>query len=204
MFSPTSNHDITKRYRGRPPHWESHNATYFVTFRLADSLPADVLDTYRFERQNIIITAQQMNRPLSPAETLRLEQLFDDRIQDHLDRGYGECHLAKPEIAELIANSLRHFHPMRYDLAAWCVMPNHVHVLFRPIPPFDLASILHSWKSFTAKQANILLQCTGTFWLDEYYDHLVRDTQDLHRICHYIALNPIKAGLKNWPWLSTP
>ena len=80
-------------------------------------------------------------------------------------------------------------------------MPNHVHVVLHLSPQIDLASILHSWKSFTAKKINGLLGCTGEFWQREYYDHLVRNEGDLERVVRYVAQNPAKAGLANWDWV---
>jgi REP element-mobilizing transposase RayT len=91
----------------------------------------------------------------------------------------------------------------RYRLFAWCVMPNHVHAIMQPHREWTLASILHSWKSFTAIKANRLLKRTGPFWQEEYYDHIVRRGEDFTRIIRYVLENPAKAGLRNWPWVGT-
>src|SRR6185437_12636455 len=99
------------------------------------------------------------------------------------------------------ADALRHFDGKKYRLIAWCVMPNHVHVVFKMFPSAELAEVVHSWKSFTAKAANRLLNLSGTFWEREYYDHLVRDQEELGRIIRYVARNPEKARLKQWPWV---
>jgi REP element-mobilizing transposase RayT len=80
-------------------------------------------------------------------------------------------------------------------------MPNHVHVLLRPRESHRLPGILHSWKSFTAKNANALLGWTGHFWQREYYDHLIRDEKEFHTVIRYIVDNPPKAGLTDWPWV---
>jgi REP element-mobilizing transposase RayT len=84
---------------------------------------------------------------------------------------------------------------------AWCVMPNHVHVLARLFPGVSLASVLHSWKSFTAKRANTMLHRGGAFWQREYYDHLIRDESEFEYAVQYVFDNPAKAGLSNWPWV---
>jgi len=81
-------------------------------------------------------------------------------------------------------------------------MPNHVHALVQPIAGQTLASVLHSWKSFTAKAANRLLARSGAFWQDEYYDHLIRDEADYAHAMRYILENPGKAGLSEWQWCS--
>jgi REP element-mobilizing transposase RayT len=80
-------------------------------------------------------------------------------------------------------------------------MPNHVHVVLRLSPGQELAAVVHSWKSYTAKQANQILRRSGSWWGREYYDHLIRDGDELDRIIRYVKNNPIKAGLKDWVWV---
>jgi putative DNA methylase len=128
-------------------------------------------------------------------------------VDTYLDAGHGECFLREPDIAELVAGALRHFDGQRYELRAWVVMPNHVHGVVWPMPSHTLSEILHSWKSFTASQANRRLNRIGQdFWQTESYDHLVRDDEDLHRCCHYTTMNPVDAGLcerpEAWRWSS--
>ena len=89
----------------------------------------------------------------------------------------------------------------RYRIYAWCVMPNHVHALFRILDGHDLAKILHAWKSFSSKRANRLLGRSGEFWQREYYDHLVRSERVFYRIVNYILENPNRAGLRDWKWI---
>ena len=107
-----------------------------------------------------------------------------------------------PRVAETVANALQQFHGQRYRLLAWCVMPNHVHVVFSPLGHHQLQAILHTWKSFSAKEANSLLGRTGHFWQREYFDHLVRSQSSLAKIINYVKHNPEKAGLKDWRWVS--
>ncbi len=106
-----------------------------------------------------------------------------------------------PRIAAIVADALRHFQGERYRLLAWCVMPNHVHVVFSPLGQNALASIVHSWKSFSAQAANRLLRRSGPFWQREYFDHLVRDEVSLARILRYVGQNPSTADLRDWPWV---
>jgi REP element-mobilizing transposase RayT len=190
-----------ERDRGYLPHWERLGALYFVTFRLADSLPQHVLASYESERQALLAKAQAATPSISSEEKQRLDRLFSKRVQTYLDSGVGACHLAKPAIAKMVAQALHHFNGNRYRLWAWCIMPNHVHVVLEPIPPYTLAPILHSWKSFTANQAHKLLGTQGPFWQREYYDHLIRDETALWRLIDYVMQNPIKSHLINWPWV---
>lgn len=152
------------RHRGRLPHWEMEGGTYLVTFRLDDSVPRKVADSYRFERENIIKTAEQLKRPLTEYEYERLSKLYSEKIEGYLDRGIGKCFLRQNAIAQLVQDALEYFHKQRYKLHSLCIMPNHVHVVFQPLEGFMLDKILHSWKSYTSKQANIILNRSGTFW----------------------------------------
>jgi menaquinone-specific isochorismate synthase len=187
--------------RGHLPHWEKENATYFITFRLADSLPTAVLDRIVSERQAIITTASQLNRALTFDERKKIQRLSTPIIENYLDNGAGACHLAISSIASDVANALCHFDQKRYRLFAWCIMPNHVHAVLKVFPGHTLADVIHSWKSFTAKTANRILGLHGSFWQREYFDHLIRDQSELDRAIHYVADNPQKAKLRNWKWV---
>jgi REP element-mobilizing transposase RayT len=198
-YNPSS--QIKIRNRGKLPHWEMDNATYFLTFRLADSLPHSVLERLESEREAIIMTAHQLRRDLSADESRRIQQLSTPSIERFLDNGAGACHLRIPTVANAIAATLTHYNGQRYQLFAWCVMPNHVHAVVRFFPGHTLATVLHSWKSFSAKQANQILGLQGQFWQREYYDHLIRNEEEFWRALRYVADNPASANLKNWKWI---
>jgi REP element-mobilizing transposase RayT len=190
------------RSRGRLPHWEAGQAIYFVTFRLADSLPRSVLREFELVRENILAAAKQAGRTMfSPSDERRLEALFSKKLQTKLDTGAGRCFLADPRIATIVTDALQHFNGSRYRMYAWCVMPNHVPALFRILDGHDLAETLHAWKSFSSKRANRLLGRSGEFWQREYYDHLVRSERVFYRIVNYILENPNRAGLRDWQWV---
>ena len=193
--------EVTIRDRGRLPHWEKEGATYFVTFRLADSLPTSVLKRIESEHSGIIENAKRLHRELTSDEQKHVVQLMTRRIEQFLDAGQGACCLKHPAVAQMVANALQCFDEQRYRLFAWCVMPNHVHAVVRIFPTFTLAAVVHSWKSFTAKEANRILGRKGPLWQREYYDHLIRDEADFERCLDYVAENPHKAGLENWHWV---
>lgn len=195
----TSTIGISKRRGALLPHWTRLHGIYSVTFRLADALPSSVIEEWCRERADILRTACTMKRQLSFHERLRLEELHVG-LEQQMHKGYGACWMMRNTIAEIVANALTYFADERYRLFAWCVMPNHVHVVFQPLSDYSLSDILHSWKSFTAKKANKLLLRTGVFWQEEYYDHLVRDDRDLLRCMDYVWNNPEDAGLKGWKW----
>jgi folate-binding protein YgfZ len=158
------------------PHRTRDGANYFVTFRLHGSLPKSVRDAD--------------------------EKGFE--AWDHvLDKNGDVFWLAKSEIASVVQDALLHFHELRYWLHAWSIMPNHVHVVVKPFPPHELSEIVHSWKSFSAHRANKLLGRKGKFWQSEYYDHLVRNADDLQRCIEYTINNPEKAGFIDWKYRGT-
>ncbi|HMD30319.1 MAG TPA: transposase [Candidatus Acidoferrales bacterium] len=189
------------RSRGYLPHWETANAIYFVTFRLADSLPRELVFQLRRERQAIENASQTGTS--TAADTARLHKLRTilKKAERCLDDGLGECRMRDPGIAQTVADAIRHFEGKRYRLMAWCVMPNHVHVVFSPMGAHTLQAILHSWKSFSAQAANKRLGRTGAFWQREYFDHLVRNEASLAKIVRYVQNNPRRAGLRDWPWV---
>ncbi|MBI5725910.1 MAG: valine--tRNA ligase [Planctomycetes bacterium] len=203
VSSHTDSESIEKRHGAYLPHWTSQDAIYSVCFRLVDSLPSEIAETWRKEREEVIQRAKQQNRDLTYIERKELQNLFSQRVESFLNAGAGECLLKDARIAELVQNALFHFEGQRYELIAWAIMPNHVHVVLRPLPENDLSDILHSWKSFTAKEINKVLNRKGQFWLEEYYDHLIRDEEDFNRAVIYVRDNPAQAGLKDWPWSGT-
>jgi REP element-mobilizing transposase RayT len=201
--------------RGYLPHVKREGASYFVTFRLADSLPKEVLlrlQRERAQRLRQLVSAHQKNDfAAEPGKRAELEEEVERdyyrKVERTLDQGIGECHLRRPEIGGLVAAALQHFDGERYLLRAWVVMPNHVHALLWPMPNHDLSAISKTWKGFTAREANKILNRTGnTFWQPEPFDHWIRNDEEHARICHYITNNPVKARLcsqpENWRWSS--
>ncbi|WP_395070748.1 transposase [Gracilimonas sp.] len=101
---------------------------------------------------------------------------------------------------------------IKYNLYAYCIMPNHVHLVFQHLSNstketkdvYPVTDILASLKKYTARLCNQKLSRTGNpFWHPESYDRVVRDSSELHRVIHYTLYNPVKAGLitnwKEWP-----
>lgn len=194
---------------------ELPHSTYFVTFRLAGALPQNVLYEIQLERKSKLESIQKQNRRLTEQEIQRLKYLQSKRIQRYLDKGIGECWLQNAEIAKIVVDSIHYFDGLRYVSHAFCIMPNHVHWLFTPkrsemARESDslLIPIMHSLKSFISNQANKILNRKSAFWSREYYDHVVRNSEQFGRILVYILENPVKAGLcsdwKEWPWTGCP
>ena len=180
--------DAVGNLAGKLPHWRQEGVTYFVTFRLADSLPQTKLHEWLRERDEWIVAHPQ---PWDMNTSSEYHRQFTARIEKWLDAGYGSCVLARHETRSVVADALRHFDSDRYWLDAWVVMPNHVHVVVTPLRDNGLSATLHAWKSFTSHAIGKLLpDWHGPFWQKESFDHIVRGPDHLERFRIYIANNP--------------
>ena len=129
------------RESGTLPHWDLEEGLYFVTFRLADSLPASLLRKY--------------------ARTPTLDEAQRREIELALDRGFGKCYLRDPRVAEIVSDALHFLDGKAFRLDAWRIMPNHVHRVFQLREGRELWKVMHSLKTYTARQANKVLQRRG-------------------------------------------
>ncbi len=182
--------------RGYLPHLDQPGLVQFITFRLYDSVPAHVIESWRQELHC---------KPSLPATDPRVVELRK-RIAEFEDAGHGACYLRDDRIAALVQDALLQFDGERYHLLEWVIMPNHVHVLIETLPGHRLSDIVHSWKSFTAKEANRILSRSGEFWMPDYFDRFIRDEKHLAAVREYIRNNPVKARLvekrEDWKWSS--
>jgi REP element-mobilizing transposase RayT len=195
--------------RGYLPHVKREGVSYFVTFRLADSLPKEVLIQFEAEKAERLRRLADLVRRRQKCIDSEEEILrdFQRKVERYLDQGVGACHLRRADVAGLVADAMQHFHETRYLLREWVVMPNHVHAVVWPMPNFVLSDIIKSWKQFTSRRAKEILGLgQGRFWQPEHYDHWIRNDAESARISRYIRNNPVKAGLcaqsEDWQWSS--
>lgn len=170
--------------RGYLPHFDAAEVFQSITFRLHDSMPQELLAKWREELAR---------------ESDEIEDALRWPIEAYLDQGYGACHLADDRIVALVQNALLHFDGERYRLSVWVLMPNHVHLLAAPLAGHSLSSMMHSIKSYTAQQANKILQRNGQFWFEDYFDRYIRNAKHFENAVAYIESNPVRAGLCNSP-----
>ncbi|EDM29281.1 hypothetical protein LNTAR_22864 [Lentisphaera araneosa HTCC2155] len=182
--------------RGYLPHYDERGMCQSLTFRLIDSIPQKVIRQFKDELKNV--DPEFINREMRK------------KMEDILSRGMGCCAFKYDELAEYMQNALIHFDSQRYELLAWCIMPNHVHVLIRTED--KLSKIVQSWKSYVGKYALQhktkfgIAQEQKEFWLREYWDRYIRDEKHLIKTIDYIHQNPVKGGLcqhaEEWRWSS--
>jgi REP element-mobilizing transposase RayT len=178
--------------RGYLPHFDGAAQAQFITYHLADSIPAKVIKRWKEELKHVENEQEQV--------------LLQRRIEKYLDQGYGESLLKDERVAAMVQNSLLKFDAIRYRLFAWVVMPNHLHWLMTRFEDYELKDILHSIKSYTAHEANKILNRAGQFWIEDYFDRYIRNEKHFQHTVAYIEMNPVKAGLcdkpGDWPFSS--
>lgn len=219
------------------PHIQPPGATFFLTFHLAGSLPRSVLQQWKAEKLRLLNLESNSDRATDEREIFEEKEKSDEwkrqwfrKIEKTLDDAQsGPVWLKDDLIAKVVADSMHYLDGKVYHLDAYCIMANHVHVVFAPLPkqPSDVArtsslhtndsnaqtkslcyntlsSIMQSLKGYTARRANKLLGRRGAFWQHESYDHCVRNPNEWRRIITYVLNNPVKAGLvdawKKWRW----
>jgi REP element-mobilizing transposase RayT len=158
--------------RGYIPHFDGGQVTQFLTLRLRDSMPQNVLKMWK--------------------ETSATDAEFRKKVEVYLDSGYGECWLKNEKIAELVQNSFLFHDKNKYRLISWVVMPNHAHMLLTPLENEHLPEILHSIKSYTAQKSNKLLGRAGQFWQYEAFDRYIRNNKHFDNTIRYIENNQSK------------
>lgn len=184
----------TEKKRRNLPHWQQEGTAYFVTFRLYDSIPKQVADDIRKQREQWLKTTGISDpsevKKLDKHKQIEYYRLFSKRYDELLDSGYGSCVLAKPECKKIVEDALKYFNGERYDLDRYVVMPNHVHVIVMPKENWSLSQITHSWKSYTSNAINKVLGRQGQLWMAESFDHIIRSPLQLQKIRKYIEDNP--------------
>lgn len=191
-------------HRRNLPHLYQEGATYFITFRLFGTIPTDLLKRWHYEfEESINLIPEKDTESIS-----KLQKQFFQKFDHYLDTEPKDIKwLQQPEIAKIVMDRIESLHDIRYHLLAYCIMPNHVHLLIRhfssdmlPISKrkdkgSPLSETMQLIKGATAKYCNEALGLTGTFWQHESYDYLVRNREEQDKILQYIVKNPVKAGI---------
>jgi REP element-mobilizing transposase RayT len=172
--------------RGYLPHWDFAKSVQAITFRLADSVPKNVILKWKQELA-------------STGDDAFIQKELHRRIAKYEDAGHGKNFLADKTCASSVQDKLIAIHAISYKLIAWVVMPNHVHALIRLFDGFSLSPIIQQWKGASAIEINRHLSRRGTVWAPDYYDRYIRDENHLHESIAYIRNNPVKAGLCSMP-----
>lgn len=196
-------------HRRNLPHFYPKGAKFFITFRLFDSIPKEKLEEMQTNYEKLLASIDK-NLP----ESERFEQMdiaqkrFFVAYDNLLDTIQNDTnYLKQPEVANIVKNAIFYKDGIDYDLFAYCIMSNHVHLVIdtaiqleTPTKTYrNIDKIMHSIKSYTAQVINKLLGRQGTFWQEESFDRVIRNDKELQNIINYTIQNPVKAGIvENW------
>lgn len=188
-------------YQRYLPHYQPSGATLFITFRLAGSLPQEFLQHLHEETRRKQAEIERISDPHARKHAAYSvqKQLFGKWDAELDATRHGPKWLSEPVIANLVCDVMHYRDNRVYTLEAYCVMPNHVHLVCTPLSHeggvYSLSKIMQSLKGYTARQANLFLERQGDFWQHESYDHVVRNDAEFGRIVNYVLNNPLQAGL---------
>lgn len=177
-------------------HWEQPGATYFLTVRLADSLPSGLLAQWSDERERWL---KWNPEPWSPAQESEYHERFFGAIERWLDEDHGQCLLRRADVRSAVTAVLTKFDRERYWHHAWVLMPNHAHLLFSTNEGVVLSELIKAWKGTSSRGAGRVLgrrMSDEPFWQKDYFDRLVRDEEHFWNCARYIRRNPLKAKLR--------
>ena len=208
--------EITEHNR---PHWFQPGAAIFVTFRLADSLPREVVARYQAElvdwcqrNRCDIDLAESFLKPRTPGLKRKLDALSQVQRAEHyrlvnrlrnraLDESHGACLLKSVGNAQIVAEAILKFDGSRYDVDCFVIMPNHVHAICQFREGYDLKIVSQSWMRFTARQINSRMSLNGKVWQSEPFDHIIRSPAQFDYLRKYVLENPKKARLVDGEFL---
>lgn len=173
--------------QGDLPHWHREGKIFFVTFRLADSMPPTAVSEFK----------NAVNKWLASHDSIIIKQVAEDfekykaNLENSLyDRCLGQCILAQYEVRKIVIDSLHHFDHSHYHIHDYVIMPNHVHLLIEPLNDWQIQDIMASIKSYTAHEINKVCSMQGSIWQHESFDRIIRNDSHYYKVVNYIARNP--------------
>jgi len=181
-----------RRYQRHLPHWRQDGATYFVTFRLADALPKEKLD---FLHRLRVEWERSHSPPRTEDDWREFARQYTNQAEHWMDAGHGACWFRQARWQNELVERLLHFQHERHLTSCYVVMPNHCHAVIQPWQGHELEDLLQGIKSLTTKAIHRKQGTSGSLWMQESFDRIIRDEEHLWRVIQYIGGNPGKAGL---------
>ncbi len=190
-------------YKRKLPHLQPEGAEYFITLRLKGSLPQIAIERLKALQKRLSEESEK-----NEVATYIQRKIFKE-YEDLLDSGdIGPTWLGKNEVARIVENSIHFRDSKLFEVYAYSVMPNHIHLVFKHLiqegkKENPVTHIMRNFKRYTARKCNELLGRTGPFWQPESYDRVIRDQEELENMIRYTLNNPVKAELadhwQDWP-----
>ena len=177
-------------HRRNLPHLYYNDGTYFITYRLFGSMPKEILsELNKLSNQELKIGFNQL-------ELLKIENILNKYEELLNTNNYLPRYLSNESIAEICQRTIHYYDDNQYKLICYCIMPNHIHLIFTLLPNNKgISKIMQSIKRTSANESNKVLNKEGTFWQAESFDRLIRDDKELYFTINYVLENPVKAGL---------
>lgn len=209
------------KYFRNLPHYHPFRGTFFLTFRLAGSIPDFILHDFRinYEKDRKTLYSKIKYETELKVKLYDLQKFYFGKYDAVLEKcEYGPKYLLNEEVASIVFNKIMEFDVLKYELIALDIEPNHVHMIiflnedlktselnkFGKTKDYILADTLRLIKGSTSRQSNIVFNRNDQFWHHESYDHIVRNEYELERIINYILNNPLRSGLvekrSGWKW----
>ncbi|PIY07934.1 MAG: hypothetical protein COZ18_14895 [Flexibacter sp. CG_4_10_14_3_um_filter_32_15] len=182
------------------PHIYPKGATFFITFCLYGAVPSDAVNAIQGKYDIKIKEARekQVSKNEKKISLYHLGKKYFAEYDNLLEQySKNDDFLKNPKVAQLVINKMKEYDGKRYDLLAYCIMSNHVHLLFctADYENEKVSKTMQLIKGTSAYDSNQVLKRRGKFWQTESYDHYVRNDKELENIKHYILENPVKAGI---------
>ena len=172
---------------GYLPHWHQEGCIQFVTFRLADSLPREKCEDLINELTRF---NEKYPKPWNEDIKSKYRTIIGPLEERLLDNGYGSSVFRDECNRKILRESIMHYDTIKYEILAYVIMPNHVHLLIQPLNDETIGKIVGAIKSFTAIRINRNLNHSGNFWQKESFDRMVRNINELRDYVEYIRQNP--------------
>jgi len=177
--------------RGYLPHFNSYNVAQHLIIHQADSIP--------------LVSKMKLKDGLD-SDAIIVPNSYFQRL---LDSGYGTSLFNNAKNADRMREIIFHFHGVRYEISAFVIMPNHIHVLLIVFKPWSLSQVVASWKKYSSRTIDNPVDKPSNgrrLWHSEYFDRYMRNSAHFEKTVDYIHYNPVKAGLvenpEDWRWSS--
>ena len=202
VFDPKAEFSVLER---KLPHWAQAGTICFITWRTLDSIPKSVLNRWHADRDDWLrrhginpkaVDWKDKLRELDRQLQGEFVRSFSERWHRSLDACHGACVLKRPELSQIVVESLLKFDGERYEVTDLVVLPNHVHLLAAFVSEEGMLDQCEGWKHYQAVQLNREIKSSGRFWQQDGFDHLVRSVDQFEALRRYIADNPGKARLQ--------
>ncbi|MDP2174196.1 MAG: transposase [Candidatus Cloacimonadaceae bacterium] len=192
--------ELIDQHWSHGPHYQFSDSIIFLTWRLAFTLPKHLIALFEELKAETITDNNMQDLESQKNRNAYLFQRFQEydlALAKFQNPGFS---LNEPVLAKIVTEAFHHLDGKKYELHAYCVMSNHVHILIKALTDeagkyYYVSNIVQSLKRYTANHINIALGKKGQIWDDFYFDRIIRNMSNYENVVNYILSNPFSAGL---------